>query len=104
MEGAVGRVLLLVTPLHAQGVTGNLFAATSPNFYVNPAIQAELNSSIATAHGAALKNLEASLHVPSAYWIDKKAKVAFHGFEAPVVTSLGFQCCTVSNARVFVHR
>jgi len=44
-------------------------------FYVNPSYQKELNSSIATATGTALTNLQKMYNVPSAYWLDVMAKI-----------------------------
>lgn len=58
----------------AGAIPGNLFAQTSKH-YVNPAYQAELDTSIATATGSARQTLEVMRSVPSAYWIDTKAKV-----------------------------
>jgi cellulose 1,4-beta-cellobiosidase len=60
------------------------FAATGANpfleaktWYVNPANQAELDVSIATASGDVKKTLKEMRSVPSAYWIDRKEKI--HG-------------------------
>lgn len=53
--------------------TGNPFAGRT--FYVNPANQAEYDSSIATASGQVKENLQKMRDVPSAYWIDVKAKI-----------------------------
>lgn len=54
-------------------------ASTNPfsnhTFYVNPANAVEYNGSIATATGKVKANLQRMQHVPSAYWIDKKAKI-----------------------------
>jgi cellulose 1,4-beta-cellobiosidase len=47
----------------------------SRNYYVNPAYQAEIDSSIATATGGALDNLKIMRDTPTAYWIDKKSKI-----------------------------
>lgn len=47
------------------------------DFYVNPAYQAELDSSIATATGTVKDTLKQMRTVPSAYWIDVKGKI--HG-------------------------
>jgi len=52
---------------------GNPFI--SGNYYVNPAYQAELDKSISTATGTALTNMKQMRDIPSAYWIDKKAKL-----------------------------
>lgn len=45
------------------------------NWYVNPANMEEYDSSIETATGDVKVNLEAMKKVPSAYWIDVKAKI-----------------------------
>lgn len=63
-----------------KGPAGNPFA-TNPVWYVNPAFQAEIDSSIATctpANGcsaATLANLQRMRDVPSAYWLDTMAKL-----------------------------
>jgi len=44
-------------------------------FYVNPAYQAELDTSIATATGAVKDTLTKMRDVPSAYWLDVMAKI-----------------------------
>jgi cellulose 1,4-beta-cellobiosidase len=68
--------LACVAPLVAAAAAtngSNPFAGRT--FYVNPSYQAELDSSIATATGAVKRTLMAMRTVPSAYWIDRKAKV-----------------------------
>lgn len=45
------------------------------DFYVNPSYQAELDTSIATATGTVKSTLQEMRTVPSAYWIDVKAKI-----------------------------
>ena len=66
-------MLSLTVAMGSFGVP-NPFAA-SPSFYVNPAYQAELDKSIATASGTTLTNLKKLREVPSAFWVDTKAKV-----------------------------
>jgi len=44
-------------------------------WYVNPANMAEYDGSITTASGIVKSNLEGMKGVPSAYWIDNKAKI-----------------------------
>jgi len=44
-------------------------------FYVNPSYKQELDTSIASASGAAKKTMKSMREVPSAYWIDKKDKI-----------------------------
>ena len=47
-----------------------------PAFYVNPSYQRSLNSSIELAGAGGIRDtLESMRHVPSAYWIDVKAKL-----------------------------
>jgi cellulose 1,4-beta-cellobiosidase len=53
---------------------GNPFTNT-PNFYVNPAYQEELSTSISTASGTTKNTLETLMTLGSAYWIDKKNKI-----------------------------
>lgn len=48
-------------------------------YYVNPAYQWELTSSIATATGDVQTTLETMMDVPSAYWIDVKSKITGNG-------------------------
>merc|ERR1719379_2459898 len=55
--------------------------ATAPAFYVNPANQREYDSSIATATGVVKQNLQKMRDVPSAYWIDTKAKIKGDGLD-----------------------
>ena len=45
------------------------------NWYVNPAYQAELDTSISTATGAVKTTLQSMREVPSAYWLDVKSKI-----------------------------
>lgn len=52
----------------------NPFVQT-PNYYVNPAYQAELYLSIATATGSTKTTLQSMVNIASAYWIDVKSKV-----------------------------
>merc|ERR1719216_683693 len=58
-----------------------LIVASNPfkdqEFYLNPVNQQEYDASIATAEGKTKKTLMEMREVPSAYWIDIKAKV--HG-------------------------
>jgi len=44
-------------------------------YYVNPSYQAELDTSIATATGTVKTTLQSMRNVPSAYWLDVKAKI-----------------------------
>ena len=53
--------------------TGNPFA--DKVYYVNPSYKESLSTSIATASGVILTNLEAMMDVPSAYWLDRKNKI-----------------------------
>ena len=53
--------------------TGNPFA--DKVFYVNPSYKESLSTSIATADGEILANLQAMMDVPSAYWLDRKNKI-----------------------------
>ena len=54
-------------------IAGNPFALTT--WYVNPANQREIDSSIKTASGAVKQTLTTMRGIPSAYWIDKKSKI-----------------------------
>ena len=54
-------------------ITGNPFA--DKVFYVNPSYKESLSTSIATATGDILTNLQAMMDVPSAYWLDRKTKI-----------------------------
>lgn len=45
-------------------------------FYVNPAYQKELNTSIQTATGKTKENLQKMYNIPSAYWIDVMSKIS----------------------------
>jgi len=45
-------------------------------FYVNPAYQRELDTSIATASGSVKATLQQMRNIPSAYWIDVMAKIS----------------------------
>eukprot|EP01065_Artemidia_motanka_P053347 TRINITY_DN987_c0_g1_i1.p1 TRINITY_DN987_c0_g1~~TRINITY_DN987_c0_g1_i1.p1 ORF type:complete len:445 (+),score=157.22 TRINITY_DN987_c0_g1_i1:67-1401(+) len=74
MRGFVGAGLLsAVAAAAAVDASSNPFAGK--NFYVNPANQEEYDGSIKTASGKALQNLKLMRDVPSAYWLDVKAKV-----------------------------
>ena len=53
--------------------TGNPFA--DKVYYVNPSYKESLSTSIATASGVILTNLQAMMDVPSAYWLDRKNKI-----------------------------
>merc|ERR1719375_100439 len=64
-------VLSSVTARNA--TDGNPFAGTS--WYVNPTNQQEYDASIASASGVTKVNLQGMKNVPSAYWIDVKAKI-----------------------------
>jgi len=55
---------------------------TGQTFYVNPANQAEYDGSIATAEGVTKSNLQLMREIPSAYWIDVKAKVQGTGTDS----------------------
>merc|ERR1740138_1818340 len=48
-------------------------------FYVNPVNAKEFDSSISTATGVTRENLQRMQQVPSAYWIDVKAKIRGEG-------------------------
>jgi cellulose 1,4-beta-cellobiosidase len=67
-------VLLALLALVAAQQTTNPFLGKT--FYVNPSYQAELDTSIATATGTVQSTLQSMRNVPSAYWLDVKAKVA----------------------------
>jgi len=47
--------------------------------YINPANVAEIETSIATSTGTTLAALQAAAQMPSAYWIDNKAKIRGNG-------------------------
>jgi len=65
----------------ASGVAAsNPFAGQT--FYVNPANQKEYDKSIVTADGFTKENLQIMRNIPSAYWIDVKAKVLGTGTES----------------------
>jgi len=66
-------LFLTVASLSIAAGSGNPFEGTS--WYVNPANMAEYDGSIATASGTVKANLEGMKSVPSAYWIDNKAKI-----------------------------
>ena len=70
-EQLLAMLPMLATLLSA--TDKNLFAINS--FYVNPSYQAELETSIKTAHGAVKSTLKSMKLMPSAYWIDKKDKI-----------------------------
>lgn len=75
------HVLSLLALASALLVAGPAVAAAAnplanKPLYVNPAFQAELDGSIATASGAVKKTLQRMRSVGSAYWLDVKAKVA----------------------------
>ena len=61
-------------------VQTNPFAEVS--FYVNPSYQKELDSSIATATGDVKSTLQSMRSVPSAYWLDVKAKITGNGTDS----------------------
>lgn len=55
---------------------GNPFQGkTSGDFYVNPINHRQYEASLSTAHGKVKENLKEMQSVPSAYWIDVKAKI-----------------------------
>ena len=54
------------------GNSGNPFQNT-PNYYVNPNYQKELQSSIDTASGSTRDYLSKMKEISSAYWLDKKS-------------------------------
>mmetsp|Transcript_68157 Transcript_68157/g.192569 ORF Transcript_68157/g.192569 Transcript_68157/m.192569 type:complete len:539 (-) Transcript_68157:230-1846(-) len=60
-----------------RGDTGNPFE--SRPFYVNPTYISELESSIATAEDEVKCTLESMRGVPSAFWLDSKAKILGKG-------------------------
>jgi len=57
----------------ARALAGNPFSGHP--FYVNPANAKEYDASISSAAGLARRNLNLMRNVPSAYWIDNKAKI-----------------------------
>jgi len=59
--------------VNASSVAGNPFAGRA--FYKNPANQVQFDGSIRTSTGIVRENLVAMREVPSAYWIDVKAKI-----------------------------
>jgi len=72
-------LLLLLSPLVLA-----VFSAGNPfdnhrTWYVNPAYQKELSTSIATATGKTKANLQKMYTIPSAYWIDVMAKISGNG-------------------------
>jgi len=71
----MARVCFLAAGVALASSLGNPFE--DQTFYVNPANQDEYDRSIATASGDVKANLQKMRAVPSAYWIDKKAKI--HG-------------------------
>jgi len=71
----------LGSSLFASGVAqSNPFADQA--LYVNPANQEEYDGSIATADGLTKENLQIMREVPSAYWIDTKAKIDGEGTDS----------------------
>jgi len=67
-------VSLLTAKFVACKNSDNPFIRTQ-NYYVNPVYQAELQTSINSATSPAKETMETMLNVPSAYWIDVKAKL-----------------------------
>jgi cellulose 1,4-beta-cellobiosidase len=61
----------------------SIYASPNPflgrTYFVSPAYQKEINTSIATATGQTKANLQKMYHVPSAYWIDVMAKITGPG-------------------------
>jgi len=66
--------------LRAAAAGGNPFAGVP--FYVNPSYQASLRTSINTSVAPVKATLESMLEVPSAYWIDVKAKLRGAGTQS----------------------
>ena len=54
--------------------SGNPFQNT-PNYYVNPNYQKELQSSIDTSSGTTKTYLQKMMNTSSAYWIDRKSVI-----------------------------
>eukprot|EP00419_Tripos_fusus_P090387 CAMPEP_0172860720 /NCGR_PEP_ID=MMETSP1075-20121228/72246_1 /TAXON_ID=2916 /ORGANISM="Ceratium fusus, Strain PA161109" /LENGTH=770 /DNA_ID=CAMNT_0013708785 /DNA_START=35 /DNA_END=2347 /DNA_ORIENTATION=+ len=71
----IERVLFAIASLHlvVDASTGNPFE--NKKFYINPKNAKEFEGSIDTATGIAKFNLQKMQTVPSAYWIDTKAKI-----------------------------
>lgn len=66
--------ILVITLLYCSFILGNPFKGKT--FYVNPAFQAELMTSIKTASGKTKENLIAIYNQSSAFWIDTMAKIS----------------------------
>jgi cellulose 1,4-beta-cellobiosidase len=69
------RIFLSAVCAAASGTALGANPFASGDWYVNPAYQSELDTSIATATGAVKATLQSMREVPSAYWLDVKAKI-----------------------------
>eukprot|EP00930_Biecheleria_cincta_P063537 TRINITY_DN4907_c0_g1_i3.p1 TRINITY_DN4907_c0_g1~~TRINITY_DN4907_c0_g1_i3.p1 ORF type:complete len:502 (+),score=93.06 TRINITY_DN4907_c0_g1_i3:133-1638(+) len=70
---SIARDRTLPRALKASGITGNPFEGQV--LYKNPVNQAQFDESINSAFGPVKASLKAMRDVPSAYWIDVKAKI-----------------------------